>query len=106
MRELIRALDTTQSVFVPQAGWGVGLCTLVCGRSCNCIYCSTGSILKVLRDAGETVRGNNPGGGRGSPTGGKSRGLNSSSSPFLPPSPSSGSFRARGGENGPHPPPT
>lgn len=31
MRELIRALDTTQSAFVPQAGLGVGLCTLVCG---------------------------------------------------------------------------
>lgn len=30
MRELTRALDTTQSVFVPQAGWEVGLGTLVC----------------------------------------------------------------------------
>lgn len=66
---------------VTESWVGVGLGTLVCERSCNCIYCSTGSILKVLRDSGETVRGNNPGGGRGSPTGGKSRGLNSSSLP-------------------------
>lgn len=32
-------------------------------RSCNYIYCSTGSVLKVLREAGETVKGKNPGGG-------------------------------------------
>lgn len=48
---------------VTESWVGVGLGTLVCERSCNCIYCSTGSILKVLRDSGETVRGNNPGGG-------------------------------------------